>query len=45
MTVVPIQIVDLMNPIELQQWFDEHPERNMDNTKFILIQNLFYIIY
>lgn len=45
MTIVTIAIVDLSNPVELQTWFDEHPDQTIINTRIFISQNLFFLIF
>lgn len=39
-----ITIADPLNPIELQAWYDSHPEADVQDVKLVL-SYVFYIFY
>ena len=41
--VAAIEILDRLNPIELQTWFTNHPSANI--TSIVVRDNVFYIVF
>lgn len=45
MVITTIVVADVTNPIEVQDWFNENPDKTMSTVKVFLQNNVFYLIY